>query len=171
MLPSTSIRWASLSVAGLAMAGLAGPVAAAPAGPPSQPGSRPASSGASERPVACPRGKGVTVLVDYGPATRVKCATGDPSSGLDALRRAGFTVVMVQRFPGAVCRINGVPSRAQDACVVMPPTTRYWSYWHGARGGRWTYSTSGPGSYNPKPGTVEGWSFGAGKPPSTPVPK
>jgi hypothetical protein len=53
----------------------------------------------------------------------------------------------------------------------MPPTTKYWSYWHAARGGKWTYATTGAGSYNPKPGTVEGWAYGAGKPPTVAPPK
>lgn len=120
---------------------------------------------------ACPRGSGVSVVVDFGATESTRCATGDPTSGLAALKGAGFTVTMVARFPGAVCRINGIPKPAKDACVVMPPATAYWSYWHALRGGTWTYSTSGAGSYDPKPGTVEGWAYGAGKPPSIPVPK
>lgn len=166
MRSATPALLAPIAVAGLAAAALAGPAAAAPTA-----ADAPSAGAAQERPIACPRGKGVTVVVDFGPTTSVKCATGDPRSGLAALTGAGFKVVMVQRFPGAVCRINGIPSRTQEACVVMPPSTRYWSYWHAVRGGRWIYSTSGAASYDPKPGTVEGWSFGAGKPPSTPVPK
>lgn len=128
--------------------------------------------GASERalPAACPRGKGVTVIVDFGATKRISCAPGDPVSGLAALKGAKFTVAMVARFPGAVCRINNRPSPSAEACVVMPPATKYWSYWHANRGGTWTYSSSGAGTYNPKPGTVEGWSYGAGKPPTTPPP-
>ncbi|GAA1800353.1 MAG: hypothetical protein LCH77_06145 [Actinobacteria bacterium] len=123
------------------------------------------------RPAACPRASGVTVVVDFGATERISCAPGDPTSGLAALKGAGFTVAMVQRFPGAVCRINNRPSPTVEACVVMPPATKYWSYWHAPRGGKWTYSTSGSGSYNPKPGTVEGWAFGAGKPPTVAPPR
>ncbi|MEI2779300.1 MAG: hypothetical protein V9G19_25720 [Tetrasphaera sp.] len=166
MRSTTLSRLVPLVVSGLSATALAGPVAASPS-----PTDAPSSVAAQSLPVSCPRGKGVTVVVDFGPSTTVKCATGDPSSGLAALSGAGFKVVQVQRFPGAVCRINGVPSRTQEACVVMPPSTRYWSYWHAVRGGRWVYSTSGAGTNNPKPGTVEGWAFGAGKPPSTPVPR
>ena len=119
---------------------------------------------------ACPRGKGVTVVVQFGASRTTSCAPGDPANGLAALREAGFTVTMVQRFPGAVCRINGRPAASRDACVVMPPATAYWSYWHAKRGGKWTYSSQGAGSYNPAPSTVEGWSYGAGKPPTTPPP-
>lgn len=126
---------------------------------------------ASEKATACPRGKGVSVVVDFGTTEKISCASGDPTSGLAALRGAGFTVAMVARFPAAVCRINGRPTATQDACVVMPPTTKYWSYWHAARGGKWTYATTGAGSYNPKPGTVEGWAYGAGKPPTVAPPK
>jgi hypothetical protein len=153
----------SLLAAGLVLAPLASLMTPAQATPVGEP------AGATQRAAACPRGTGVSVVVDFGAWHKISCAPGDPVSGAAALRGAGFTLTMVQRFPGAICRINGRPTVAQDACVVMPPATRYWSYWHAVRGGKWTYSTLGPGSYNPKPGTVEGWSYGAGTPP-TPAP-
>ncbi|MFN8096885.1 MAG: hypothetical protein U0Q21_01140 [Dermatophilaceae bacterium] len=155
--------------AGAPLLALAGPAAAVSAAGATA-GSTVAQHDSSAR-AACPRGSGVTVLVDFGATESTRCATGDPRTGLAALKTAGFTVAMVARFPGAVCRINGIPTPATDACVVMPPTTKYWSYWHAQRGGTWTYSTTGAGTYDPKPGTVEGWSYGAGKPPSIPVPK
>ncbi|MCA0291867.1 MAG: hypothetical protein LCH82_09575 [Actinobacteria bacterium] len=147
------------------------PLAALTAAAPLAFGTAPSAHATSGTALAiCPRGSGVTVIVDFGSWDKRSCAPGDPTTGLAALRGAGFTVTMVQRFPGAVCRINGRPSATVDKCVVMPPTTGYWSYWQAVRGGKWTYSTSGPGSYNPKPGTVEGWSYGAGKPPTAPPP-
>lgn len=39
-------------------------------------------------------------------------------------------------------------------------TYRYWSYWH-ADGGSWTYATTGPATYRPDDGAVEGWRFTA----------
>lgn len=134
---------------------------------PDRPGAAPAQATA---PAPCPRGRGVTVVVDFGSSRRTGCAPGDPRSGLDALRAAGFATVMVARFPGMVCRINGLPKPAVDACVIPPPPTRYWSYWHATRGGKWTYSSGGAGTYDPKPGTVDGWAYGPGKPPSVPPP-
>ncbi|WP_299447137.1 hypothetical protein [uncultured Phycicoccus sp.] len=117
---------------------------------------------------ACSGTSGVTVVVDFGGSTQVRCAPGDPSSGLDALGKAGFAITYVQTQPGFVCRIDGFPG--SDPCRNTPPSSAYWSYWHAERGGSWTYSSVGAGSRNPKPGTVEGWSFGSGGQPGTAPP-
>lgn len=107
---------------------------------------------------ACSGTAGVTVVVDFdNGATRVGCAPGDPSSGYDALRKAGFTITNVQdgRNGAALCSIDNVPDHI---CTGMPPTSAYWAYFHVVEG-EWKYSNTGGGSYNPKPGTVEGWHF------------
>ncbi len=117
---------------------------------------------------ACSGTSGVTVVVDFGSSTSVRCAPGDPSSGLAALAAAGFSVKQVQRQPGFVCRIDGAP--ASDPCVNTPPTSAYWAYFHASRGGSWSYSSLGAASYDPKPGSVEGWSFGSGGAPGTAPP-
>ncbi|PPK63080.1 hypothetical protein V5P93_005224 [Actinokineospora auranticolor] len=112
---------------------------------------------------ACSGTSGVTVIVDFtavGGTIQTACALGDPASGLAALTGAGFTYGFVPRQPGFVCQINTKPNPCNGA-----PVTAYWSYWHGTPGGSWTYSTSGAGAYNPAPGTVEGWAFGAGTAP------
>jgi hypothetical protein len=118
---------------------------------------------------ACSGGSGVTVKVDFaalGGGVVTNCAPGDPATGLAALQGAGFTVTGTARWgPAFVCRINGKPTAAVDPCVNTPPATAYWSYWHGTPGGTWTYSSLGASSYNPAPGTVEGWAYGAGSPP------
>jgi hypothetical protein len=54
----------------------------------------------------------------------------------------------VPRIPGFVCTINALPKRCNGA-----PASAYWSYWHAKPHGKWI------------PGTVQGWAFGAGKPP------
>jgi hypothetical protein len=119
---------------------------------------------------ACTGTTGVTVKVDFtafGGGVTTNCALGDPTSGLTALTGAGFTVTGTSRWGLAfVCRINSLPTSAQDPCVNTPPATAYWSYWHGTPGGSWTYSSSGAGGYNPAPGTVEGWAYGAGTAPT-----
>ena len=116
---------------------------------------------------------GVTVVVDFaslGGGVQVVCAAGDPSTGLDALHRAGFSTTGTQHDgPGFVCRIDGKP--ASDPCAATPPTTAYWSYWHAQPGGSWSYSSLGAASYNPSPGSVEGWAFGAGATPGTSPPR
>jgi hypothetical protein len=109
---------------------------------------------------------GVTVVVDFrslGGGVRTGCAPGDPSSGTAALTAAGFGYTFVTRQPGFVCKINDQP--AGDSCNYTPPSDAHWSYWHGQPGGSWVYSNSSASAYNPAPGSVEGWSFGAGEPP------
>jgi len=119
---------------------------------------------------ACSGTSGVTVVVDFtafGGGVTVACATGDPATGVAALQGAGFTLTGTQRWGLAfICRINGLPTAATESCVNTPPASAYWSYWHAPAGGSWSYSSTGAASYNPAPGTVEGWAFGAGTAPS-----
>jgi len=155
------VRLAGAAAAsGLAMAGL---VAAA----------WPASA------AACSGSTGVTVVVDTGGSISTKCASGDPSSALSALKAAGFSVTYPQQYPGSVvCRVNGYPS--SDPCVRMPAADAYWAFFHAKRGGSWVYSSSGVASYDPAPGSVVGFRFGSGQQPgiappaatrtSTPIP-
>jgi hypothetical protein len=116
----------------------------------------------------------VTVLVDFaslGGGVQTGCTGGDPASGIEALQAAGFppTRAAAERSGYFVCRIAGRP--ADDPCQRASPAGATWSYWHGEPGGSWTYAGQGAGSYDPAPGTVEGWSFGAGDPPSAPPPR
>jgi hypothetical protein len=107
--------------------------------------------------------KGVTVVVDFTKfhgGVRVGCDRTRPATGLAALRAAGFRYTFVPRVPGFICRINSEPRKCNGA-----PAKAYWSYWHARPHGKWIYSTLGAGSYHPKSGWVEGWAFGAGKPP------
>ena len=97
----------------------------------------------------------VGVIVDgrlYGGALTYSCAKGDPSSGLAALRMAGYSYAFVPRQPGLVCQINGKPACSDTS------TTSYWSYWHRAPGSStWVYSSQGAGSYDPPNGSTEAW--------------
>jgi hypothetical protein len=123
---------------------------------------------------ACTGTTGVTVVVDFaalGGGVLVGCRLGDPPTGLNALTGAGFTVTGTARWGLAfVCRINGQPTAATEACVNTPPASAYWSYWHAVPGGAWTYSATGASGYDPAPGTVEGWAFGSGAAPSITAP-
>jgi hypothetical protein len=135
----------AVAASGLALAGLVA-------------GAAPASA------AACSGTTGVTVVVDTGGSTSIRCASGNPSSALAALTGAGFSVTYPQQFPGSVvCRINGFP--ASDPCVRMPPADAYWAFFHAKRGGGWTYSSSGVASYDPGAGTVVGFRFGSGQQP------
>jgi len=140
-------RWAALAGAGLLA--LAVPLL----------GQTPSASAA-----ACSTSSGVSVVV----GASVGCAPGHPSSALAALQAAGHSVTMVARFPGAVCRIDGTP--AADPCVVMPPSSAYWSFWTATRGGTWRYASSAVAAYHPAPGTVVGFAFGSGAPPAAAPP-
>lgn len=112
---------------------------------------------------ACTGTKGVTVVADFtklGGKVKTACDPTDPKTGLAALKGAGFSYTFVPRFPGFVCTIDKLPNPCNGA-----PATAYWSYWHAKPHGKWVYSSTGAATYNPKPGSVEGWAFGAGKPP------
>ncbi|SFQ50539.1 hypothetical protein SAMN05421810_108145 [Amycolatopsis arida] len=112
---------------------------------------------------ACTGTSGVTVVVDFaelGGGIETRCAPGDPASGLEALTGAGFTYDFVPGYPGFICRIDELPDPCNGA-----PVTAYWSYWHAQPGGSWSYSQLGAGNYDPAPGSVEGWAFGAGQEP------
>ena len=117
----------------------------------------------------CSSSNGVSVIVDTGSSISSRCVAGDPGSGLQALSGAGYSYIFPRTQPGFVCRINWFPS--SDPCVNTPPASAYWSYWHAKPGGGWTYSSLGAASYNPAPGTVEGWSFGSGQPPRMAPPR
>ncbi|USX48913.1 hypothetical protein [Lentzea sp. HUAS12] len=123
-----------------------------------------AGSFAATSPASAASCAGVEVVVDFGSlggGVQTGCAAGDPATGLTALTGAGFTYSFVPRQPGFVCRINALP----NPCTV-PTTSAYWSYWHASPGGTWSYSTSGASGYDPAPGSVEGWAFGAGVAPA-----
>jgi hypothetical protein len=114
---------------------------------------------------------GVWVVVDpteLGGEVAVRCAEGEPASGFDALVRTGFTITQVTSFPGFLCQIDGRP---ESSCQTVPPATAFWSYWHAEPGGSWTSATEGGGTRRPPVGTVDGWAFGAGDPPSVPPPE
>ena len=103
----------------------------------------------------------VTVVVQYlGGAAVTRCTEDDPNTGVEALTSAGFSFTYSPREPGFVCTINGNPGNRE----CMKP--KYWSYWHASGPtGPWTYSSEGAGTYDPAPGSVEGWRFDCGAAP------
>jgi hypothetical protein len=110
----------------------------------------------------CGTRAGVTIVVQYGDplGTSVGCATGDPATGLEALKSLGHRYTFVPRQPGFLCTIDDRPDPCNNG-----PANAYWSYWHAQPGGAWSYGSIGAGSYDPPSGSVEGWAFGSGKPP------
>jgi hypothetical protein len=126
------------------------------------------SIAADAQAAACGEARGVTVVVDNGSpgGTSIGCATGDPATGLDALKSSGHRYTFMPTVPGFVCTIDARPDPCNNG-----PVNAYWSYWHAQPGGSWSYASTAAGSYDPKQGSVEGWSFGNSKPPSSPPPE
>jgi hypothetical protein len=118
----------------------------------------------------CTTAAGVLVAVDFshwGGAVQRGCDT-TPTTGYQALQVAGFVTVGDQQDGNAfICRIDDEPPPSEDPCVTTPPGSAYWSYWHADSGQTtWTLSALGATSYQPPPGSVDAWAFGAGKPPT-----
>jgi len=80
-------------------------------------------------------------------------------TGADVLS-ANFTVTYGQppSYAGFVLMINGIGT-------AQPDTTHYWAYFHDTGGG-WVYSGSGAASFDPQPGSVEGWAYDNGQNPA-----
>ncbi|WP_326555659.1 hypothetical protein [Micromonospora sp. NBC_01813] len=122
----------------------------------------------------CPDGNGVTVIVDFqelGGPTIIRCAVGDQATGHTALKNAGISITGTTRWGESfICRIEGRPTAAEEACVDTPPASAYWSYWHAADGEPWTYSQRGVMARKPQLGSFEGWSFAKNRTASTSPP-
>ncbi|MDR1440904.1 MAG: hypothetical protein LBJ02_00660 [Bifidobacteriaceae bacterium] len=114
----------------------------------------------------CGPGEGVTVVVDGGGSetTVTRCALGPAGSALEATKNAGFTYEFVPRQMGFVCQIDRHPDPCNGA-----PADAYWSLWT-SQDGQWVYSTTGSATLGAPVDSAIGWSFGAGDPPSRPVP-
>ncbi len=144
------------------------------------------SAPAAADPVSgCTSSTGVLVAVDFGAwpsgpqGGRVYygCApttgSGPPTTGVTALQHAGFAVAGTAQYGLAfICRIglsadSEEPTAAQQSCTSTPPGDAYWSYWHADSGANsWSYSTLGAASYDPPPGSIDAWVFGAGSEPT-----
>lgn len=94
----------------------------------------------------CPPGRGVSVVVEFNALDHddaKACAEdGGGESAARILRDAGLALTSVQRQPGFVCRVAGLPE--QDPCVNTPPADAYWSlWWSDGSSGSWTYAATG----------------------------
>ncbi|WP_374106019.1 hypothetical protein [Kitasatospora sp. RG8] len=120
----------------------------------------------------CTTTSGVVLAVDFsrwgGPLLR-SCGT-TPTTGYALLNQGGWkTTGTGHDGPAFICRIGysgfqggkQYPAPDQEKCVLTPPATAYWSYWHADPGQNdWSYSQLGAMSYQPKPGSVDLWIFG-----------
>ncbi len=90
----------------------------------------------------------------------LRCVTfkGESTSGYDLLSTSGLTMDSFfdpVKGPG-VCSIEGSGCPSNNCFCEMP---NYWSYWH-LENETWSYSAIGAGTYEVKPGTVDGWAWG-----------
>lgn len=114
---------------------------------------------------ACSSATGVSVVVDFTGATggiRSACVPGmgdQPASAV--LEAAGFPLTWVQRQPGFLCRVDGVP--AADPCVNTPPQNAYWGlFWSDGVDGTWHYSDIGVGGLQVPEGGYVGLAWQSG---------
>ncbi|MFE5856331.1 hypothetical protein ACFQ61_24395 [Streptomyces sp. NPDC056500] len=136
-------------------------------------GATPGSAAATPQPMgACTTSSGVVLAVDFskwgGPIYR-SCGT-TPTTGYELLNQGGWrTTGTGHDGPAFICRIGysghrggkQFPTPDQDDCVLTPPASAYWSYWHADPGeNTWEYSQLGAMLYKPKPGSVDLWIFG-----------
>ncbi|MFI5864062.1 hypothetical protein [Streptomyces sp. NPDC051546] len=147
-----------------------------------------APAGAAPLPIGqCTTSSGAVLAVDFsrwgGPVYRSCGST--PTTGYELLNQGGWaTTGTGHDGPAFICRIGysgfqggkQFPTPQQDDCVLTPPASAYWSYWHADPGRTtWEYSQLGAMLYQPKPGSVDLWIFGGtdiegteGKPTVTP---
>ncbi|GGP33251.1 hypothetical protein [Streptomyces melanogenes] len=130
-------------------------------------------AGAAPQPMGqCTTSSGVVLAVDFshwgGPVYR-SCGT-TPTTGYELLNQGGWaTTGTGHDGPAFICRIGysgyqggkQYPTPQQDDCVLTPPASAYWSYWHAGPGAdTWEYSQLGAMLYKPEPGSVDLWIFG-----------
>ena len=106
---------------------------------------------------ACTDAGGITVVVDPGSlpgSLSQTCVASDGDDGAALFAAAGHTLERVQRFPGAVCKVDNQPESA--GCVNMPPTNAYWGlFWSNGTSGSWVYASEGVDSLSvPAGGSV-----------------
>jgi hypothetical protein len=94
----------------------------------------------------------VGIVVRYSNGRLSAGCTTVGGSGLQVLGRKHTVTMGTQQYSGFVLKIDGTGTS-------RPDNTHYWSYWHSSGHGGWTYASSGAGSYTPRAGTVEGWSY------------
>jgi hypothetical protein len=158
------VTWLRLLPSAAASLGLAVAALAAGAGP----------AAAAAEPIGdCTTTSGVILAVDFaywgGPLLRA-CGT-TPTTGYQLLNEGGWSTQGDSHDgPAFICRIayagyqggTAYPTPSQDPCIVTPPASAYWSYWHADPGqDTWSYSQLGAASYEPEPGSVDLWVFGA----------
>ncbi len=99
----------------------------------------------------CADAGGVSVVVDFkslgGGAQSVCDPDGGGQKAAALFTGNGYELTYVQRTPGFVCRVQGLPTPEDDPCVNTPPANAYWNlWWSDGKTGKWTYSSLGAAS-------------------------
>lgn len=115
---------------------------------------------------ACAPDTGITVVIAGAEGRVIHCATGSSMSALQATQ-AVAEVTQVQKFPGVVCQIDGLPD--DQACVQMPPADAYWSFYYSEDGGDWVYSTVGASGVELNAGDAVAWAYSGNEPGEVPA--
>ncbi|WP_374230036.1 prenyltransferase/squalene oxidase repeat-containing protein [Streptomyces sp. OfavH-34-F] len=133
----------------------------------------PGAQRAAAAPVGdCTATDGAVVAVDFGPfgGTVERGCDTTPTTGYELLHEAGFTTAGTQHDgPAFICRIGygafnsgtQYPTPGQEACVLTPQATAYWSYWVASpEDDDWSYSQYGAMGRKLKDGDVDAWVYG-----------
>jgi hypothetical protein len=112
----------------------------------------------------CSSAHGVSIVVDFhqlGGGVQTRCdPDGAGESAWTQVTDVGFQLTPVQRQPGFVCRVDGLPDADADPCVNTPPNDAYWSlWWSDGKSGKWAYSSLGAGSLKVPEGGYVGLSW------------
>lgn len=91
----------------------------------------------------------VVAVDDTGAVVGQGCADA-PTTGNDALTKAGITYTLGSG--SMVCTVAGVPASCPKTFAGQ-----YWSYWTASQGKAFGYATAGSGQAKPVAGTIEGW--------------
>lgn len=131
-----------------------------------------AASASAQRIGACTTTSGVILAVDFSHfgGSLLRACGSTPTTGYKLLNEGGWhTDGDNHDGPAFICRIGfdgyhggtRYPTAKQEPCILTPPASAYWSYWHADPGQKtWSYSQLGAMSYRPKPGSVDLWVFG-----------
>jgi len=109
----------------------------------------------------------IALVVQFDDSNIVtKCVpfSGNQITGYEVLERSGLGLSVEFGSMGAVvCKIGETGCSENNCWCEFPPT--YWSYWH-LVDNSWSYSQLGASLYNVQNGSVEGWRWGEGEPPT-----
>lgn len=92
----------------------------------------------------CSGDTGVSVVVDGSGeqgGVRTSCVSDGGGDNAADLFAVSHTLTRVQNFPGAVCKVDGLPADAN--CTRMPPADAYWGLFWSDGSGSWSYSSEG----------------------------